>query len=220
MRAGDVDAPFIDASCVMIAQDDIPFRLIIAAELVAMGGVRAYYSVSRTAHGSPGRRAESAWFTAILAVLALLHFGAVLAYLADPSLSKGSGFEVAEPIRWTVIVVSSSGAAGVIWAAVSLGASYSPLLRVAQERVVVTAGPYRWIRHPLYAFWLPLMAGWGVTTRNWLVLATGTAILVLMVIRAPREEAMMLNEFGKSYRQYMLHTGCFVPRLRSAGGGE
>ena len=132
----------------MSAYDDMAVRLIIAAELVAMGGVRAYYTVSRTARGSSARRTEPAWFTAVLAVLALLHFGAIFAYLAKPSLLEWSAFEASEPIEWTAIVVSCLGAAGVIWAAVSLGASYSPLLRVAEERVVVTTGPYRWIRHP------------------------------------------------------------------------
>jgi protein-S-isoprenylcysteine O-methyltransferase Ste14 len=107
--------------------------------------------------------------------------------------------------------------AGEIWSAVALGTSYSPLLRVADENVVVTAGPYRWIRHPLYAFWLPLMAGWGVATANWFIVASGTALLaVLVVIRVPREEAMMLQGFGESYRRYMTHTGRFIPRLRAA----
>ncbi|HXZ88301.1 MAG TPA: isoprenylcysteine carboxylmethyltransferase family protein [Candidatus Binataceae bacterium] len=206
----------------MMGYGDIPIRLIVAAELVVMGGVRAYYSVSRRkepAQGGPARRAESAWLTGTLAVLALLHFGAVFAYLANPSLVEWSAFEIEEPIRWMAIVISCLGVAGEIWAAISLGASYSPLLRVAEERVVVTAGPYRWIRHPLYAFWLPLMAGWGIAARNWFILFTGTVlILLLMIVRAPREEAMMLEGFGESYRQYMIHTGRFLPRSWSARG--
>jgi protein-S-isoprenylcysteine O-methyltransferase Ste14 len=118
------------------------------------------------------------------------------------------------PIRWVAILIGCLGTAGEIWAAVSLGASYSPLLRVAEERVVVTAGPYRWIRHPLYAFWIPVMTGWGLAARNWFILVSGTVlILVLIVVRVPREEAMMVEGFGESYRQYMSRTGRFVPRL-------
>lgn len=182
-----------------------------------MGGVRAYYSVSRTrepAQGGPRRRAESAWLTATLGVLALLHLGAVSVYVANPSFFERSAFEVAEPIRWMAILISCLGAAGEIWAAISLGRSYSPLLRVAEERVVVTSGPYRWVRHPLYAFGLPLMVGWGVAARNWFILATGIIlILVLMIIRAPQEEAMMLDAFGESYHRDTTRTGRFVPRL-------
>jgi protein-S-isoprenylcysteine O-methyltransferase Ste14 len=205
----------------MITRYDISFRLIIAAELLAMGLVRGYFGAPRgkeSAEARAGNRAESAWLTATVGVLGLLQLLAVSVYLANPSFLEWSAFEVAEPIRWLAILISCFGAAGEIWAAISLGASYSPLLRVAEERVVITAGPYRWIRHPLYAFGLPMMVGWGVAAHNWFIIATGAIlILVLVIVRVPREEAMMLEGFGESYRQYMTRTGRFVPRLRSAG---
>jgi len=195
---------------------DIWFRLIIGAQLIAMGVVRAYFGAPRAGKSAQASRAESAWLTATLGVVALLHYGAILAYLAYPPMLRWSALEVGAPIRWIAIVISCLGAAGEIWAAISLGTSYSPTLRVAEERVVVTAGPYRWIRHPLYAFWLPLMAGWGVAARNWFILVSGTVlVLVLMIIRVPREEAMMVEGFGESYREYMKRTGRFVPRLGS-----
>jgi protein-S-isoprenylcysteine O-methyltransferase Ste14 len=113
------------------------------------------------------------------------------------------------------MALSCVGVAGEIWSAVALGHTYSPMLRVADEHIFVNAGPYRWIRHPLYAFWLPGTVGWGAATRNWFIIVSGTAlILVLAVIRVPREEAMMLQGFGESYRRYMTNTGRFLPRLR------
>jgi protein-S-isoprenylcysteine O-methyltransferase Ste14 len=204
----------------MIGRDDIPFRMIIAAQLMAMAWVRAHFGARRgeeSGGASATRRAESAWLTATLGILALLNFGAIFAYLVNPQLLRWSAFLVAAPIRWIAILTSCLGAAGEIWAAVSLGANYSPLLRVAEERVVVTTGPYRWIRHPLYAFALPLMAGWAVAAGSWFILATATVlIMVLMIIRVPREESMMLEGFGESYRQYMKRTGRFIPLLRPA----
>jgi protein-S-isoprenylcysteine O-methyltransferase Ste14 len=149
-------------------------------------------------------------------MIALLHFGAILACLADPSLLLWSAFEVDEPVRWIGIVVSCLGVAGEIWSAVSLGASYSPLLRIAEKRVVVTAGPYRWIRHPLYAFWLPVILGWGLAACNWFIVVSGSVLIfVLVVIRVPQEETMMLKGFGESYREYMTRTGRFLPRSRA-----
>jgi protein-S-isoprenylcysteine O-methyltransferase Ste14 len=35
----------------------------------------------------------------------------------------------------------------------------------------------------------------------------------LYLLRVPREERMMLDEFGEEYRAYMNHTGRVIPRL-------
>jgi protein-S-isoprenylcysteine O-methyltransferase Ste14 len=203
----------------MIGVTDIPLRLGIAAQLVAIGLVRAYFGApgGKETRVTGGRgRSESTWLSSTLGVLAVLHFGAILGYLVNPSLLRWSAFDVGNSMRWAGIVASSLGVAGEIWAALSLGASYSPTLRIAEERRVVTAGPYRWIRHPLYAFWLPVMMGWGLAVSSWFIIVSGTILIfVLAAVRVPREEAMMLQGFGESYRDYMTRTGRFVPPLRT-----
>jgi protein-S-isoprenylcysteine O-methyltransferase Ste14 len=63
---------------------------------------------------------------------------------------------------------------------------------------------------------MPVMTGWGLVARNWFILASGAIlILILKIVRVPREEAMMVGGFGESYRQYITRTGDFVPRFRS-----
>lgn len=203
----------------MIGRTDIPLRLAILFQLLAMGVVRAYFGApghNEPGEASPDDSSEPAWLTATLAMIALVHFGAILTYLTNPSLLQWSAFEAGEVVRWIGIQLSCFGTAGEIWAAVSLGASYSPTLRIAEERVVVRAGPYRWIRHPLYAFWLPVMLGWGFAACNWFIVVSGSILIfVLVVIRVPQEETMMLKGFGESYREYMTHTGRFLPRSRA-----
>jgi protein-S-isoprenylcysteine O-methyltransferase Ste14 len=49
---------------------------------------------------------------------------------------------------------------------------------------------------------------------NWIVGWAGLALfLPLYVLRVPREEQMMLEQFGEAYREYMDRTGHVVPRL-------
>ena len=203
----------------MISRTDISARLIIFLQLLSMGVVRVYLSArsrKESEKTKPGERSEPAWLTATLAMIALLHFAAILTYLANPSLLQWSTFETDEVVRWIGIVLSCFGVAGEIWAALSLGASYSPKLRIADERIVVMAGPYRWIRHPLYAFWFPVMLGWGFAACNWFIVVSGSVLIfVLAVIRVPQEETMLLKGFGESYREYMKRTGRFLPRWRA-----
>ncbi len=202
----------------MFNWDNIALRLVIAAQLLAMGVVRAYFGAPRRkqqADASQDDMREPAWLTATLGLIALLHFGAIVAYLLNPSLLRWSAFEAGNTVRWIGIALGCVGMVGEIWSAVALGASYSPKLQISDEHVVVQAGPYRWIRHPLYAFWLPVTAGWGAAMGNWFIIANGAVlILVLAAIRVPREEAMMMQGFGESYRKYMTHTGRFIPRWR------
>ena len=197
---------------------DIPLRLAITAQLLAMGAVRAYYGTPRRKDRAQTRDArEPVWLTCTIGTIALLNFGAIFAYLVNPSLLRWSAFKASDITRWLGMALSCLGMAGEIWSAVALGVSYSPMLRVADEHVIVTAGPYRWIRHPLYTFWLPVTVGWGAATRNGLIIVSGAALVfVLAVIRVPREEAMMLQGFGELYRNYMARTGRFTPQLRTA----
>ena len=82
---------------------------------------------------------------------------------------------------------------------------------------LVTTGPYRWVRHPMYAaIWLWSLAQ-GLMLANWLAGWAAVATLApLYWIRTPREERMMIAQFGDAYRDYMTRTGRLVPRFSSA----
>ena len=95
-----------------------------------------------------------------------------------------------------------------------LGRNWSPSLQIREGHTLVTDGVYRSLRHPMYAsIWL-----WGIAQalvlQNWIA---GWASLVLFlpmyVLRVPREERMMLEQFGEAYRMYMNQTGRVIPRL-------
>jgi protein-S-isoprenylcysteine O-methyltransferase Ste14 len=81
-----------------------------------------------------------------------------------------------------------------------------------QQGILVTCGPYRWIRHPMYtaillgaaalALITTPMVGWAV----WLGLA-----LVLWV--KSRFEEQWMQELHPGYRAYMLHSKRFIPLI-------
>lgn len=96
-----------------------------------------------------------------------------------------------------------------------LGQNWSAILKIRQEHSLVTDGIYRHIRHPMYAAHLLWAIAQGLLLENWLA---GWAFLVVFVplylIRAPKEEQMMLEQFGEQYRQYISRTGRIMPRFR------
>jgi protein-S-isoprenylcysteine O-methyltransferase Ste14 len=95
-----------------------------------------------------------------------------------------------------------------------LGRNWSAILRISPEHTLVTEGVYRHIRHPMYTAHLLWAIGQGLLLENWLA---GWAFLVVFVplylIRAPKEERMMLEQFDERYRQYITRTGGIIPRF-------
>ena len=95
-----------------------------------------------------------------------------------------------------------------------LGRNWSPSLELRERHELVTEGVYRSVRHPMYAsMWL-----WGVAQalllQNWIAGWVSLVMFMpLYLLRVPREERMMLDEFGEEYRAYMNHTGRVIPRL-------
>lgn len=96
----------------------------------------------------------------------------------------------------------------------ALGRNWSVSLDVREDHQLVSEGVYQRVRHPMYsAFWL-----WGIAQAlllpNWVagfagLLGFGT----LYFGRVAKEERMMLETFGDSYRVYMARTGRVFPPL-------
>ena len=96
-----------------------------------------------------------------------------------------------------------------------LGRNWSPSLQIREGHTLVTDGVYRSIRHPMYAsIWV-----WGIAQtlllQNWIAgWASLGLFLPMYVLRVPREEQLMLEQFGEAYRAYMNQTGRIIPRFR------
>ena len=107
----------------------------------------------------------------------------------------------------TVLIVSGSFAA--IAVACWLGRSFSIL---PQARALVTSGPYRYVRHPLYA--AEQIAVLGVMLQfqqPW-----SFAIMILsFALQFPRMhfEEQLLSGRYPSYRAYMAHTARLIPGI-------
>jgi len=102
-----------------------------------------------------------------------------------------------------------------IWIHRSLGNNLSVRLRIKESQELVTDGPYRWIRHPMYTAFFILHVAAFLLTANWFIGLTWMGGLTAIIyLRVKREEAMLLSAFGSEYRSYMEHTGRFLPIIR------
>lgn len=116
---------------------------------------------------------------------------------------------------WTGAGIFAVGLA-VFWRAhATLGPYWSDSLQLREGHPLITSGIYRYIRHPMYAFgWLMSIAQ-ALLVQNWIAGLSGLVSFgLLYFLRVPREEHMLLDQFGESYRSYMKKTGRIIPRLK------
>jgi protein-S-isoprenylcysteine O-methyltransferase Ste14 len=93
-----------------------------------------------------------------------------------------------------------------------LGADFDPVLRLLKVPALVTEGPYRRMRHPIYLAFLMMQTSVLLLTSNWFIGFCGIAIIVSVIaIRVPEEEKMLIEQFGDEYRNYMNRTGSLLP---------
>jgi protein-S-isoprenylcysteine O-methyltransferase Ste14 len=94
-----------------------------------------------------------------------------------------------------------------------LGKNLTDTVVTRTKHTLVTVGPYRWIRHPLYTSAALLVLGSSLVAANWFFFVTGCVVMLLLVIRTRKEEENLVARFGDDYQSYMRRTGRFVPRL-------
>jgi protein-S-isoprenylcysteine O-methyltransferase Ste14 len=133
------------------------------------------------------------WFTPLLE----------FADLSFPNWFRWLGFAVAMTSIWYFYVIHKQ-----------LGDNWSPILEIRPEHKLVTTGVYEHIRHPMYTSVMIGTLGANMVSANWLMLSLNAlAVLVLLVVRLPDEERMMIDRFGDDYRAYMRRTWLLIPNI-------
>jgi protein-S-isoprenylcysteine O-methyltransferase Ste14 len=164
----------------------------------------------------------SALFTGSLAALFLLRKEPVrklprlvpqLAALAGTWLVSSLGFQPPVPGAWWVPLLSSlllvAGMVCAVVALLTLGRSFGIL---PEARGLVTTGPYRYVRHPLYTAEAIAALGLLLPVLSPLSLAIYGALLALQALRARYEEEVLRAAYPQ-YDAYRRTTWRFVPGL-------
>ncbi len=151
--------------------------------------------------------------TAILYSMGVSWSLSVVVYALLPQWIEWAKLDMADWLRWIGVAFGLGSLALLAWSDHHLGENFSPTLRVREQHTLVQTGPYRWIRHPIYTSGMLFMMAMLLISSNWFVGLCWSGVIVLYAQRVPREEAMMLDEFGDEYRNYMNKTGRLLPKF-------
>ena len=151
----------------------------------------------------------------VVATFSMAVFGVTLVL----TIRFGAG-AVAAPPHGAVYALRVAGLAAMLggllynlWGRVHLRGNWSDHVRVYDDHFIVQDGPYRFVRHPLYASLIWMFLGASAAYLNWLAaLETLLIFLPAMTYRAMLEERALEGRFGEAYAAYRARTPRFFPR--------
>jgi protein-S-isoprenylcysteine O-methyltransferase Ste14 len=116
-------------------------------------------------------------------------------------------------IRWTGVVAMVACAPLSRWTYHTLGVHFSKKLELREGHRLIRSGPYRFVRHPMYATLFLCAIATCLVSANYIVVGTVVAVAVVFLIRMKKEETMLIGRFGDEYRDYRRRTGALIPGL-------
>ncbi len=123
------------------------------------------------------------------------------------------------PLQVLGVVAWLLGGSLVLWAGRALGRHTRLHIEVSKDHEMITSGPYRWIRHPMYTSLILINGGVALYLLNAAMAGVALVTYAIALRRALNEEQLLSSPdaFGVAYGEYMARTGRFLPR---PGGGR
>lgn len=193
------------------------FRILAAIILFTGIGISSYFrrKADKDSGEKISRKVDGSAMMNVIKFGGLILWLSPLVYLLNPQWMVWSKIGLPEWMRWLGVGVGILCILSIYWLFSSIGGGITPTSATRTQHTLVTRGPYRWVRHPLYTVGSSLFVSFGLMADNWFIAVLGILAFIAMAIRTPKEEANLIEKFGDEYREYMKRTGRFLPKAGS-----
>lgn len=191
------------------------FRISAGLILVTCIAISSYFRIRADQETGEkiSRKADGKAMMTVIKLGGLVLWLTPLVYLINPQWMAWSKIGLPEWARWFGIGIGLLCAGLIYWLFSSIRSGITPTSATRTDHKLVTSGPYRWVRHPLYTVGSSLFVSFGLMADNWFIIILGILAFIAMAVRTPKEEANLIEKFGNEYQEYMKHTGRFLPKL-------
>jgi protein-S-isoprenylcysteine O-methyltransferase Ste14 len=150
--------------------------------------------------GSLIQRDQKRWDKILMVVMLALWIGWLILLGLDAKRFHWSDVPLPVQIAGFVLVCLGSY---VVWLTFKENSYAAPVIKIQKERghLVVSTGPYAYVRHPMYAGALLIIAGTPLLLGSWWGLTAGAALMLLIALRAVLEERTLAAELA-GYADY------------------
>jgi protein-S-isoprenylcysteine O-methyltransferase Ste14 len=128
---------------------------------------------------------------------------------------RPAGYQKSTPAL-IVSMVLAPLAVALVWAAARhLGKQWRYQAAVSEGHELIQTGPYRWIRHPIYASMLGMLLATGACWTWWPMLLGAVAFFVAGTeVRIRAEDRLLAEHFGGAFDTYRSRTRAYIPFIR------
>lgn len=196
-------------------ENELLYRMSFIIMIILVIGIRLFGHQQAGTLSDKRESYSEGLITKIMRPLPILVLIGAVAYVINPQLMAWSSIALPDWLRVIGIGLSGISILGMAWVHRALSKHFSGRLEIREDHRLVKDGPYRWVRHPMYTVVLLMFFAIFLLTTNWFIGLGGLLMVLIVVIaRTPREEAMLLQIFGDEYQTYMQQTPRYLPRLR------
>jgi protein-S-isoprenylcysteine O-methyltransferase Ste14 len=114
---------------------------------------------------------------------------------------------------WIAAAVTAAGLLFTVWARRHLGRNWSGSVTIKANHELITTGPYRLTRHPIYTGLLVAFVGDALVVGETRGLIAFAVAFVALWRKLKLEERYMLERFGQTYIDYSRRVAAIVPFL-------
>jgi protein-S-isoprenylcysteine O-methyltransferase Ste14 len=120
------------------------------------------------------------------------------------------------PVQAVMALVAVGLAVLTVWLVAqsvrTLGKQWALVAHVVEGHQLITSGPYRIVRHPIYSGMFMIMIATALVISHWLGLIVSTAFYTAGTVwRINIEEKLLIETFGSQYEEYKRKVPAFVP---------
>lgn len=146
--------------------------------------------------------------------LGIAFYAALTVWLFDLGRVGWSFLPLPREVRWSGAVLMALTLLLFNSSFQELGANYRGGVGLYSGHRLITTGPYKWIRHPIYVSFITFMVAVTGLSANWLIGLSGFLLVSSVAAgRIPIEERELNERFSEEWRVYKASTGCVFPHI-------